>query len=109
MKTFKVKTVKPEAITSIEVSGSFLNALNQVLVNMIASKSEEEALEIFADIHDSQDDLSLMEDKTKDVYILMTLVKAIENSFDAEGKVASGEIEYDPTSSPSPSETQDSE
>lgn len=98
MKKVKIKTVKPDSMTTINVSGSFLKILEGMLTRMLSKMNEEEALKIYADIHDSHDDMELMSDDSKDIYILMSLIKTIEVSFTEEGKVKEEEIEYDPIS-----------
>lgn len=94
MKKVKIKTVKPESITNIEVSGEFLRVLENFLQRTISNKSEEEAIALFTDMKSADDDMSLMEEDTKDVYILMSLIKAIETKFEEEGKVIEEEVSY---------------
>lgn len=89
-----IKSVKPESIVSIEVSGAFLNTLNGVLTHMLYSKGEEKALEILSDIKDADDDMSLMSEDSKDIYVILSLIKTIDSKFSETGKVIDNEVEY---------------
>lgn len=92
-------SVAPEAITSIEVSGSFYQRLNRLIYNIGSLKGEEEMLKAILKI---QNDQVLTKDGKKiddhfafDMETLLILIRDLEAAFQKSGHTINNEVEYE--------------
>ena len=83
----KIITVKPEEITTIEVSGAFLSNLNNMLVRLLTEYGPEESLVLMTEIRQKIEGTeSNISPKAADLMALLSLINTIETSFRLQGK-----------------------
>ena len=90
----KIITVKPDEITTIEVSGAFLSRLNNMLVRLLTEYGPEESLLLMTEIRQKIEGVSAdISPKAADLMALISLINTIETSFRLQGKTTIENIE----------------
>lgn len=83
----KIITVKPDEITTIEVSGAFLSRLNNMLVRLLTEYGPEESLLLMTEIRQKIEGVTTeISPKAADLMALISLINTIETSFRLQGK-----------------------
>lgn len=89
----KVNTVKPNSVVSVEISGAFLNMLNNTFANYLSSFPNEEVIEAFIEVgRYKNDDITKMSQFAQDIFTLNTLISVITDRFKEKGLISQEEL-----------------
>lgn len=99
MEKINIVSVAPEAITSLEISGSFYQRLNRLIYSIGSIKGEEEFMKAILKIENkqvlSEDGKSINDEFAFDVETLFILLRDLELAFQKAGHTKNNEVEYE--------------